>query len=676
MQQNDDEREDALPVVSLAESGFPEIADYEFLSTLGQGGMSSVFKARQRTMDRIVAVKVLHSVHDLAALRRFESEVKLTFAIDHRNIIKILSYGVSTDERAYLVLEYLEGESLAQRLSRGPLLLDEFRVVFISLLLALIELHKANIIHRDVKPANIFLCTNSETEMVVKLLDMGIAQDQGTSGDVTIDGGLVGSPAYMSPEQCAGAEVDGRSDLYSLALVMYESITGKPLFHGESALDTMLKQANTSAPTTLSLCKRAGIPADLARCLLKCLTKSPQERYPSAAALLVDLQKYLQNAVEFSPSKPGNCKSARWTKIVAITLFAGVVCSALAFAVSARVRPQEQPFPKQTDPDALFVQSVGLSRAGDYVKSIALIEQALKNSSGDRSKRALLFCNLSRDYARAAEKAMGKGPAEIYQGYFMKSAAAARSCIELCAKMAEIDVGLLEVAINSSLESAFILGGKSAFLEKLALLEQVPRFQSGQGLEGLLQGASQSACLFIPYEPKSMQLARRFLEQQERVYGKHSGQALIALINLNRLYCRIGNRKESDKLTAQLQRDLNNPELLILNTMRRDYVVLLSSGYSDVGQHSKADEIVREHLRCFEDDYQNDNPMILVDLYKVHADSFADRKDWKQACLFYEKAAKRVDDRDLPLKQSIMRSLEHCRKLVGLESASAVGKGN
>lgn len=662
-------------MVSEAEVAFPEIADYEFLSTLGQGGMSSVFKARQRTVDRIVAVKVLHSVHDPAARRRFESEVKLTFAIRHRNIVRILSYGVSDDERAYLVLEYLEGESLAQRLSRGPLSLDEFRVVFVSLLRALTELHRANIVHRDVKPANIFLCTNNETEVVVKLLDMGIAQEQAPTGDVTLDGGLVGSPAYMSPEQCAGAEVDGRSDLYSLALVMYESITGKPLFRGESALDTMLKQAKTKAPTTLSLCKRAGIPADLARCLLKCLTKSPQERYPDATALLVDLQKYLQNADEFSPSELGNRDGARWTKVAAIALLVGVVGSALALAVGNRVRPEAPLFLTQSDPDLLLAKSAEFATAGDTDHAIELMELALKHCHGDSCKRMELLCNLSSEFAKGAIAASIVGNRTLVQRYVERCEAAANECLGLCKAAKDVDVGIVANATAALLDTTLLRGGKSAFVARLTKLEQVPQFRSGRGSEGVLIGAARVAVNRLPLDSLAMQLSRRLFKLHQAAYGDQSIPVLEDRVLLTRLYCKLGNRKESDKLTAQLMEELNGDIYDFPHSMRRDNVVTLADAHFSSGDFDKADEVVTEHLRWYEIEYRNE-PMILLDFHKVRAEIAASKRDWKKATFYYERAVNCVVDQASPMRQLMARQLEISRKLAQQENGAGVQNHN
>lgn len=667
-----DREEEALQVVSGAGVSIPEIADYEFLETLGKGGSSAVFKARQRTMDRIVAVKVLHSVHDPAALRRFESEVKLTFAIDHPNIVKILSYGVSADERAYLVLEYLEGESLAQKLTRGPLTLSEFRAVFVSLLGALTALHRANIVHRDVKPGNIFLCANSETEMMVKLLDMGIAQT--TSGDVTMDGTLVGSPAYMSPEQCAGAEVDGRSDLYSLGLVMYESITGKPLFHGESALDTMLKQAKTSAPTTLSLCKRAGIPADLARCLLKCLAKRPQERYPDADALLGDLEQYLLNAAEFSSVKYVNRKNTRWMKIVAIALFVGVF-SALTIAVANRVRPEEPLFSMQRDPDVLLAKSSEFATAGDTDRAIELVEQAMKQCHGDSCKRTELLCNLSIQFAKGAMKASAGGDRTLVQRYVERCEAAANECLGLCKKAKAMDVGIVAASSEALLQATVLLGGKSAFVARLTKLEQVPQFQSGRGLEGVLTGAARIASKSFPLEPLAMELSRRVLDLHQAGYGEESVQVMEDRILINRIYCRRGNRKEADKVTAQLMEELNSDKFDIPLSTRRDNVVVLVGDLVASGDFDKAEEVVTEHLRWYEIEYRNE-PLILLDFYEVRGSIAAGKRDWTKAIFYYEKAVNCVADQASSLRLLKVRQLENIRKVARQENGAGAPNHN
>lgn len=203
----------------------PNIQDLEILGSIGSGGMASVFKARQANLDRIVAVKILSksTLTDEKGRERFRREARVCASLNHPNIVKILSFGITEADEPYLVMEHLEGKVLTDEINNhAPLTFRRFQSLFIPLLSALQEAHKAGIVHRDVKPANIMICSEDGVE-TIKLLDFGIAkifQDE-TAQNLTRTGAVVGSPSFMSPEQCKGeSSIDGRSDIYSISCIM------------------------------------------------------------------------------------------------------------------------------------------------------------------------------------------------------------------------------------------------------------------------------------------------------------------------------------------------------------------------------------------------------------------------------------------------------------------------
>ena len=227
----------------MALSAATRLGPYEIVAPLGAGGMGEVYKARDTRLNRTVAIKVLPS--DLAAdaerSARFEREARAVAALQHPNICTIHDVGTTTDGVPFLVMELLQGETLQQRLERGPL--DEAELIDVACALAgaLDAAHASGIVHRDIKPANIFLTSHGP-----KILDFGLAKAlfhphttaasmQSTmlgEGNLTQRGDAVGTLAYMSPEQLRGDAVDVRTDLFSLGLVLYEMATGRHAFGG------------------------------------------------------------------------------------------------------------------------------------------------------------------------------------------------------------------------------------------------------------------------------------------------------------------------------------------------------------------------------------------------------------------------------------------------------------
>jgi eukaryotic-like serine/threonine-protein kinase len=279
------------------------IDDIEILELLGQGARSAVFKARQKTIDRIVAVKVLSSEAMTGnVLPRFQQEARLTGKLSHPNIVKTLAFGISRNNLAYIIQEYVEGRTLAEELKVcGRMRLSQFRDVFIPVLSGLAAAHESGLVHRDIKPANIMLDSTGEGSSTVKLLDFGITRElcldegevEGQDVRLTRSGVLTGSPAYMSPEQCNGKEVDAKSDIYSISCVMYEALTGAPPFAAETPLEVMHKQIHEPPPTVSELTDRLEISKKLAALVLVGLAKEPSARPRSAAELADKLSRVM-----------------------------------------------------------------------------------------------------------------------------------------------------------------------------------------------------------------------------------------------------------------------------------------------------------------------------------------------------------------------------------------------
>lgn len=268
----------------------PTISGYEILTELGRGGSGVVYKARHRHLNRLVALKVLRAesggCSDLR--RRFLEEARTVGRLQRTGVVQIYEINTQADP-PYLTLEFVAGGSLRDGLTRQRFTPREAAQMVANLARVLAGVHQAGVIHRDLKPSNILLTEDGTP----KLTDFGIARCLEAAEELTRTGEIVGTPAYMAPEQAAGrrAEVGPATDVYGLGAVLYETLTGRPPFQAETPLET-LRQVQTEDPLPPRRLK-AGVPRDLETICLKCLEKEPRCRYPSAAALAADLDRYL-----------------------------------------------------------------------------------------------------------------------------------------------------------------------------------------------------------------------------------------------------------------------------------------------------------------------------------------------------------------------------------------------
>jgi hypothetical protein len=253
---------------------------YEILGLLGRGGMGMVYKARDRTLDEVVAIKVLRPdfANDPKMAERFKSEIKLARRVRHKNVCTIHDYG---EEKGllYISMELIGGVDLKHVLrERGAFPVDEAYDLSIQVAEGLQAVHDAGILHRDLKTPNIM----RDEQGVARLMDFGVAKRLG-EGTATAAGHIVGTPEYMSPEQAQGHKVDFRSDIYAMGIVMYEIFTGHVPFRGETPISTILKHINEPPP--LDGPQAQSIPPDVKSVLRKALAKNPTARYASAREL-------------------------------------------------------------------------------------------------------------------------------------------------------------------------------------------------------------------------------------------------------------------------------------------------------------------------------------------------------------------------------------------------------
>ncbi len=308
---------DAIAMAAPARDSSPgaavrsDFGDYELLAELGRGGMGVVYKARQKSLDRLVAIKMILASH-LATndqVARFYAEAKAAAKLQHPHVVGIHEVGQLHGQH-YFVMEHVEGQSLAVRLASGPIEPTAAAELVATIARAVNHLHAQGIVHRDLKPSNILIDSRGQPHVT----DFGLAKVLMTDSGATHSGAIVGTPSYMAPEQAAarGSQVGPRSDVYSLGAVLYELLTGRPPFREATPLDTLVQvlEAEPRLPREFN----SNVSRDLEMICLRCLEKSPEARYTTALALAEDLERLLKGeSVDARP--PGILQRLRrWSR--------------------------------------------------------------------------------------------------------------------------------------------------------------------------------------------------------------------------------------------------------------------------------------------------------------------------------------------------------------------------
>ncbi len=349
------------------EPPMPEIAGHEVLGRLGRGGMGLVYQARDVRLGRVVALKTLAAAQYATReqLERFLDEARAVARLRHPNIVAIHAIG-EHEGRPYLSLEFVEGGSLAQRLAAGPMAPRPSAELVELLAHALEVAHRAGVVHRDLKPGNVLLTA----EGVPKVGDFGLAKLMDSDSALTCSGQVMGTPSYMAPEQAEGhsSRVGPTADVYALGAILYQALTGRPPFLGDSALETIKLVATTEAvpPTRL----RPDVPRDLETICLKCLEKDPVRRYASAVALADDLRRFLDGRTIEARPVGASGRLVRWAgrnrMLAAVSAVLATLCvlgtPGFLRSGSAPTGPGERrspPWPRPSRPTARRRRRVG-----------------------------------------------------------------------------------------------------------------------------------------------------------------------------------------------------------------------------------------------------------------------------------------------------------------------------
>lgn len=246
-------------------------------------------------LNKDVAIKILHHVNELS-VQRFQREAQAAYNLHHENVVAVHEFGVTDEGQPYMVMEYIEGKTLSTVIDeRGALPLDLCINVFRQVCSGVLHAHSRGVVHRDLKPSNIMLTNPESWSPEVRIVDFGIAkvldfEDSGSdTGKLTRTGDFVGSPQYMSPEQCLGKTVDLRSDIYSIGCIMFEALTGRAPFNGGTSMEVMLKQMNDKPPSLKESCGKT-FPVWIERLVARCLAKDPEQRFQTVDDMLKSIE--------------------------------------------------------------------------------------------------------------------------------------------------------------------------------------------------------------------------------------------------------------------------------------------------------------------------------------------------------------------------------------------------
>jgi serine/threonine protein kinase len=275
---------------------------------LGEGGMGAIYLASQQSVGRQVAIKTLRTALSDSEefVDRFMQEARVTTTISHPHCVTILDFGKTDNGLLYLAMELLEGEPLSERLRRGRLPLEVSLQIGMQVASALAAAHDHNIIHRDLKPENIFVLDITDDSTFVKVLDFGISKDLDDDQGMTKTGQLFGTPQYMSPEQCRGEDLDGRSDIYSLGCILYELISGRPPFQSDKSMNILVAHVQEEIPPLERITDRP-LPRGVSSTVMAMLSKDPADRPATAKAVRARLETLLS---QFDTSQSPQPKDA------------------------------------------------------------------------------------------------------------------------------------------------------------------------------------------------------------------------------------------------------------------------------------------------------------------------------------------------------------------------------
>ena len=365
------------------------VADkYRLDRLLGRGGMGAVYVATHLDLDRPVAIKLLlpDFTADVAAMERFRREARAAARLNHPNVADTYDYGVLPDGGAYIVMEMVEGQTLREYMdAAGQLDVGEAAEIGRQIADGIEAAHRRDIVHRDLKPQNIILARDHQGRLQAKVVDFGVAklkEYSTTSGALTASGSLIGTPRYMSPEQCSGHRTDARSDIYSMAVILFEMLAGRPPFDAPSATAIAIKHIQEAPPLLKEF--RSDIPQKLEQLVHQSLDKDPEKRPATAAEFSVRLVEFAGSSIQTEARARGaqptltlnEDAGGRSDVLAAASKITNRVGAPTAeHSPSDREDPSVQGY-RATQPEALTVRAANLEEKQDEQPAAAVTDSA------------------------------------------------------------------------------------------------------------------------------------------------------------------------------------------------------------------------------------------------------------------------------------------------------------
>ncbi len=619
----------------------PQIPGFHMVRELGRGGMGVVYLARDEKLNREVAVKVLLSGEFASeqARQRFRTEAEAVARLKHPNIVEVHAFG-ETDGRPYLVLEFVAGGSLDQRLQTAALEPRVAAETLARLADAIDHAHRNGILHRDLKPANILLSgvrsqesgvgdrgatlTPDSCLLTPKVSDFGLAKRLDASVGVTETSQLLGTPSYMAPEQCRGAkDVGPAADVYSLGVILYECLTGRPPFKAATAIETLAQVMDREpvSPRTLN----PAVPRDLETVCLKCLSKEPAKRYGSAGELADDLRRYLEGrpvqacppsaAYRFRKFARRNKAALLTASVVVAALVAGTAVATWQAVVATRAKRDALAAETETrierdmavaEKERASEEAAIANAINDFLQVDLLAEAAPEKNA--RNKQVTVEELLERAAARIAgkfeqrptiEAAIRMTIGETYSalGNYAAAQPHAERALELRRRVLGEEHPRTVASLNL-LARLYSSQGKFAMAEPLsvAALEISRRVLGPEHYETLVDMNN----LAIVYRAqgehsKAEPLFVETLEARRRSLGKEHRHTLASLNNLAALYWEQGRFARAEPLFVEVM-EIHTRVLGEEHPSTLLCMMNLAGLYQEQGQFAKAEELKVKNL--------------------------------------------------------------------------------